>query len=165
MCCSIAVETSGCAVEEIGVIVDGEVNPSTVMCTRNTMTLKFIPLLNDVAIILCSKCIMDFAKEIGVGPTISGSLGNVCKTDTVVQDGNSFFRAVAKVISGSEKSHRKIRLVVDKYMENHSEHMKLVGKEYASVSEYNDKSQMRKGLFCNRNSGNSKCLGSSCIYL
>ncbi len=55
-----------------------------------------------------------------------------------------FFRAVAQVITGSEKSHRKIRIAVVNYMENHSEeHIKLVGKEFASISEYIFKSQMQ----------------------
>lgn len=61
-----------------------------------------------------------------------------------MEDNNSFFRAVAEAISGSQKSYRKIRLTVVKYMEMHSDvHMNLVGKGYASVSEYIEKSQMR----------------------
>ncbi len=93
------------------------------------MTFTYSPLSMEVAQTLCNKFNLNFERENIQEPTVYGSLGVVCKTEKVVKDGNSFFRAVAQVITGSEKSHRKIRLAVVKYMENHSEeHMKLVGK-------------------------------------
>ncbi|XP_016118254.1 uncharacterized protein [Sinocyclocheilus grahami] len=113
------------------------------------MTFTYSPLSMVVAQTLCNKFNLNFERENIQEPTVYGSLGVVCKTENVVKDGNSFFRAVAQVITGSEKSHRKIRLAVVKYMENHSEeHMKLVAKEFASMSEYISKSKMQYVGYC-----------------
>ncbi len=58
-------------------------------------------------------------------------------------DKNGFFRAVAQAISGSQKSHRKIRLAVVKYIENNRKmYLNVLPKGYSSISEYIKKSQM-----------------------
>lgn len=75
---------------------------------------------------------MEFETQDIQVPTVYGSLGSVCKTQQIVEDHNSFFRAVSQVISGSQKGK-----TVVKYMENHSEeHMQFVGKDYVSMSDY-----------------------------
>ena len=62
----------------------------------------------------------------------------------IVKDGNSFFRAVTQVISGSQKHYLKIRRAVIRHMEKDGgELMKLVGKEYLSMSDYISKSHMK----------------------
>lgn len=110
-----------------GMVVDCDVESVE---NAGKMTFKYSPLSTEVAQSLCSKFYLNFERHDIQVPMIYGSLGVVCKTNKVVNDGKSFFRAVAQVISGSENSHRKIRRAVVKYMENHSEeHMKLVGKE------------------------------------
>lgn len=59
------------------------------------------------------------------------------KTDEIVHDSNSYFRSVAKVISGSQKGHCMIRSTVVKYMEDHNaKYMTCVGKAYDSISDY-----------------------------
>ncbi|XP_030578908.1 uncharacterized protein LOC115775538, partial [Archocentrus centrarchus] len=123
-------------------VLDTDASDEVVNDSR--VTFSFNPLSSEVAQTLCCKFNVDFEKQAVKVHSVSGDLGGVCKTDKVVEDGNSFFRALSQVISGSQKSHRKIRLAVVKYMENHSEeHMTLVGNEYASVSEYVAKSQMK----------------------
>lgn len=87
---------------------------------------------------------MDCEKQDVVVPTLYGSLDAICKTRKIVQDNNSYFRSISQVICGSQKSHRKVRTTVLRYMENHSdEHIKLIGKEYSSISDYINTSQMK----------------------
>ncbi|KAA0701445.1 ATP-dependent DNA helicase PIF1 [Triplophysa tibetana] len=125
----------------VGMITDSEFE---VLENAHPMTFTYSPLSTDVAQILCNTFKLDLVKENVQVSTIYGSLGVICKTDKVVKDASSFFRAVALFITGSQKSHRKIRLAVVKYMESEGEeHMKLVGKEFASMSEYISKSQMK----------------------
>uniref|UniRef100_A0AAX7UK93 ATP-dependent DNA helicase n=1 Tax=Astatotilapia calliptera TaxID=8154 RepID=A0AAX7UK93_ASTCA len=116
---------------------DGEV-------LNDASQFSFSPISNGVAQSLCYKFNVDFQKQDNKVHTVYGHLGVVCKTNKVIEDSNSFFRALSEVISGSEKSHRKIRLAVLKYMENNGEeHMKFVVKDYVSISEYISKSQMK----------------------
>ena len=80
---------------------------------------------------LCNKCDVDLEKQDGQRPKVSGYLGAVCKTESIVKDGNSFFRAITQVISGSQKRHLMIRRVVIKHMEKDAgDLMKLVGHNY-----------------------------------
>lgn len=61
---------------------------------------------------------MDCEKQDVVVPTLYGSLDAICKTRKIVQDNNSY--------------------------SNHSdEHIKLIGKEYSSISDYINTSQMK----------------------
>ncbi|XP_047247618.1 uncharacterized protein LOC124884419 [Girardinichthys multiradiatus] len=114
------------------------------VCIPDEDLLTFNPLCANVAQGLCDKCKIDFVKLDVQGSTSSGPLGDVCRTENVVQDANSFFRAVAQVISGSQKTHRRIRLAVVSYMErNKVEGKRLVGSGYASVSQYVKKSRMK----------------------
>lgn len=97
--------------------------------------ISFSPLSNGVAHTLCCKFNVEIEKQDKNVHSVYGPLGVVCKTDKVVEDGNSFFRALSQIINGSQKSHRKIRLAVVKYIENNGEkYMKFVGKDYASIS-------------------------------
>ena len=86
---------------------------------------------------------MDFEKQDVQEHTEYGSLGAVCKTDTIVKDDNSFFRSVSQVICGSQRSHVKIRRAVVKYMANQSASHILLDKKYVSVAEYVTKSRIR----------------------
>ncbi|XP_050957725.1 LOW QUALITY PROTEIN: uncharacterized protein LOC127158760, partial [Labeo rohita] len=137
-----------------GMIVDCDakiVGDSDVEIVKNAgeMTLKYSPVSTEVAQTICNELNLDFERDYVQVPIVYGSLGIVCKTHKVINDGNSFFRAVAQVISGSEKSHRKVRLAVVKYLENHKEeHIKLIGKEYASISEYITNSKMKYVGYC-----------------
>lgn len=130
-----------------GIKVDPDVE---IVQNAGQMTFKYSPVSTEVAQTICNELNLNFENYRPIQPPIVyGSLGIVCKTHKVVKDGNSFFRAVAQVITGCESSHLKIRLAVVKYMENHrKEHMKLIGKEYASMSEYITKSQMKSEGYC-----------------
>lgn len=46
-----------------------------------------------------------------------GFLGVPCKNDSIVADGNCFFRAISQAVSGTQKYHRKIRLAVVQQLE------------------------------------------------
>nr|XP_054591529.1 uncharacterized protein LOC129155826 [Nothobranchius furzeri] len=103
----------------------------------------FTPMSADFCKTLCNRLKIDFEKHNSQESTSGGPLGNVCKTEHIIEDGNSFFRAVAHVISGSQKGHRKIRLAVVSYMSKNAEECEnFLGKEHASVSEYIKTSQM-----------------------
>ncbi|XP_042275301.1 uncharacterized protein LOC121902129 isoform X1 [Thunnus maccoyii] len=69
----------------------------------NKVTLKFSPLCTEVAKTLCSKCNVESERQDVQVHTEYGSLGVVCKTNKIVEDGNSFFRAISDVICGSQK--------------------------------------------------------------
>ena len=112
--------------------------------TSDNIVLKYKPLSLKVARTLCNKCNIDFEQQDVQGPKVSEFLGAVCKTENIVKDGNSFFRAVTQVISGSQKRHSKIRLAVIRHMERESgDLMKLVGREYLSMSDYISKSHVK----------------------
>ncbi|XP_075338771.1 uncharacterized protein LOC142398595 [Odontesthes bonariensis] len=105
--------------------------------------LSFNPVCTDVSKALCNKYDITFVKQDTQGSTASGPLGSVCKTEEIVKDGNSFFRAVSHVLSGSQKSHRRVRLAAVSYLEKNKEGKRLVGKGFSSVSDYVKKSCMK----------------------
>ncbi|XP_014827040.1 PREDICTED: uncharacterized protein LOC106906318, partial [Poecilia mexicana] len=118
--------------ECVGILQDNE-NPSL-----------FTPLSEVNAKTLCKNLKVDFEEHNFQKVILRGPLGNVCKTKSIVNDGNSFFRAVAYALSGSEKNHRKIRLAVVSHMTNNrEEYEKFLTKDFASVIEYVNKSQMK----------------------
>ncbi|XP_051258603.1 uncharacterized protein LOC127365008 [Dicentrarchus labrax] len=122
--------TSGCVVEEVSAIED--------VTEQQNNTLTFNPLCPKVAKRLCTKFNVDLELQDVHRSAVSGSLGHVCETDKIKEDGNGFFRAVAQVISGSQKSHRKIRLAAVKYMQIQcNEKMQLAVKDYIQESKMN----------------------------
>ncbi|XP_062414175.1 uncharacterized protein LOC119206796 [Pungitius pungitius] len=104
---------------------------------------EFHPLTSDVAKSVCNLYNLSYEKQDVKLPTMSGSLGAVCKTRTIVKDKNSFFRAIAQAVSGSQKCHRKIRLAVVKYMEDQIDNIKIIEKGYASISHYIKETHMK----------------------
>ena len=115
---------------------------STSSNSDNTV-LKFKPLSLKLARTMCNKCDVELEKQDGQRPKVSGYLGAVCKTESIVKDGNSFFRAITQVISGSQKRHLMIRRVVVKHMEKDGDLIQLVGQNYTSMCDYISKSQMK----------------------
>ncbi|XP_070407786.1 uncharacterized protein [Nothobranchius furzeri] len=103
----------------------------------------FTPLSADVCKTLCNMLKIDYDKHTSQDSTPCGTLGNVCKTEDIVEDGNSFFRAVAHSISGSQKGHRKVRLSVVSYMLKNTEQCQQFLGKHASVSQYIENSQMK----------------------
>lgn len=72
-----------------------------------------------------------------------GFLGVPCKNDSIVADGNCFFRAISQAVSGTQKYHRKIRLAVVQQLEkNCVKYQNILRSEYSSISEYINKSKM-----------------------
>ncbi|TKS65165.1 ATP-dependent DNA helicase PIF1 [Collichthys lucidus] len=93
---------------------------------------------------LCEMLNIDLVKPFKNEGDVHGSAGNLCKTEKVVDDGSSFFRAVCHAISGSQKAHRKLRLFVVKYMhDNNDIHMQLIGEAYNTVAEYTENVKMK----------------------
>ena len=135
------------AFEEVVYIADNVTDQRTdcdVVDEVSEITLKFSPVCTEVAKTLCSKCNVEFERQDVQVHTEYGSLGDVCKTNKIIEDGNSFFRSVSEVICGSDKSYPKVRRAVVNYMENHSaEHIKILDKEFVSVAEYINKSGIR----------------------
>ncbi|XP_078032241.1 uncharacterized protein LOC144467462 [Epinephelus lanceolatus] len=153
--------------------------------------LLFHPLSVDVCKALCSKLNVDFGKVSGSVSTEVGLLGVLCLNERIVADGNCFYRAISQAVSGSQKHHRKIRLVVCKELErNADKYGSLLRSEYSSVSNYLQQSRMRNvnswateveiqvtadwlGVsVCTFYDGrwlkykcNSKCLSAECIYV
>ncbi|XP_073681625.1 uncharacterized protein [Garra rufa] len=93
---------------------------------------------------LCMRLNVDLEK-INV-PTFTrvGLLGAPCKNDSIVADGNCFFRAISQAVTGTQKYHRKIRLAVVQQLEKNSvKYQNILRTEYSSVSEYINVSKMR----------------------
>ncbi|TKS65838.1 ATP-dependent DNA helicase PIF7 [Collichthys lucidus] len=128
--------TSDCRVD--GVCIDNDILQYEVIDVDATKTTcKYHPLCNEMSQQLCQQLNIDLVKPCVNDASVHGSAGGLCKTEQIVDDGNGFFRAVCNVISGSQKAHRKVRLSVVKHMNAHSDiYMKLIGKEYLTVSEY-----------------------------
>ena len=121
-----------------------EQHEQTTSSNSDNTVFKFKPLSLKLARTMCNKCDVDFEKQDGQRPKVSGYLGAVCKTESIVKDGNSFFRAITQVISGSQKCHLMIRRVVIKHMEKDAgDLIKLVGNNYMSMPDYITKSQMK----------------------
>ncbi|XP_058472555.1 uncharacterized protein LOC131445864 [Solea solea] len=105
--------------------------------------LVFNPVRNDVARTLCDKLHVESEKVDDLF-SIVGVLGAPCKKDTIVGDGNCFFRSVSQAVCGSQKNHRKIRLAVVKQLEDNAvAYESILRSEFSSVSDYVSKSRMR----------------------
>ncbi|XP_054876799.1 uncharacterized protein LOC129351962 [Poeciliopsis prolifica] len=109
----------------------------------NQNTLVFTPICDVTAKTLCKNLKIDFEEHNFQKVTLRGPLGNVCKTKSIINDSNSFFRAVAYSLSGSEKNHRKIRLAVISHMTNNAEECERFLAKDCSVTEYINQSQMK----------------------
>ncbi|XP_078794817.1 uncharacterized protein LOC101164028 isoform X2 [Oryzias latipes] len=73
-----------------------------------------------------------------------GLLGPPCTNEKIIGDGNCYFRAISQAVSGSQNSHRKIRLAIVKQLETNPDlYSWVIGREYSSVAEYITKSRMR----------------------
>ncbi|TKS65242.1 ATP-dependent DNA helicase PIF1 [Collichthys lucidus] len=108
------------------------------------VTCKYQPLRYNMSRDLCEMLNIDLVKPFKNEGDVHGSAGNLCKTEKVVDDGSSFFRAVCHAISGSQKAHRKLRLFVVKYMhDNNDIHMQLIGEAYNTVAEYTENVKMK----------------------
>ncbi|XP_014880723.1 uncharacterized protein LOC106942060, partial [Poecilia latipinna] len=113
-------------------------------CVDNQNAFLFTPLSRVTAKTLCNNLKIDFEEYNFQYSTLHGPLGSVCKIEIIIHDNNSFFRAVAHVLSGSQNNHRKIRLAVVSYMaKNIGECEELLERDYTSVMEYVNKSQMK----------------------
>ncbi|XP_061601162.1 uncharacterized protein LOC133463585 [Cololabis saira] len=105
--------------------------------------LQFDPLSKDVAQSICKRLNVVFEKvdqQVAVGV---GLLGVPCKNENIEADGNCFFRALSQAVSGTQSSHRKIRLAVVKHLQkNASEYISILRSEYSSVADYVRESKM-----------------------
>ncbi|XP_053179094.1 uncharacterized protein LOC128362380 [Scomber japonicus] len=105
--------------------------------------LQFDPLSKEVAQLVCKRVNVEFEKVDEVVSVGVGLLGSPCKKENIVADGNCFFRAVSLAVSGTQKSHRKIRLAVVKHLEkNASQYNSILRSEYSSVADYVRESKM-----------------------
>ncbi|XP_078794680.1 uncharacterized protein LOC144988284 [Oryzias latipes] len=127
-------------------LVNNDHQNSEIVQSNNLVesVFSFHPLSFESAVLLSKHLDLDFVKQNEDIPTNNVTLGSICKTEVLLNDGNSFFRAISRVISGSEKCHRRVRLAVVKFMLKNSDiHMKLLCQGYATVSEYILKSRMK----------------------
>ncbi len=106
--------------------------------------MMFSPICKHVCQTLCARLKVDFEKLNVPVVTHIGSLGVPCKNDSIMADGNCFFRAISQAVSGTQKYHRKIRRAVVQHLEENGEkYRNILRREYSSISEYINKSKMR----------------------
>ncbi|XP_078794676.1 uncharacterized protein LOC144988280 isoform X2 [Oryzias latipes] len=104
----------------------------------------FNPLNLDVCQALCSMLNIEFQNFNAPPAPPIGLLGPPCTNERIIGDGNCYFRAISQAVSGSQNSHRKIRLAVVKQLETNPHlYSWVIGREYSSVAEYITKSRMR----------------------
>lgn len=107
--------------------------------------LVFSPISELVCQALCTKLNVEFEKISVPASTSVGLLGVPCKNESIVADGNCFFRAISQVVSGTQKHHRKIRLAIVKELERNAVlYRNILRTEFSSVADYIQKSKMRK---------------------
>nr|XP_057903846.1 OTU domain-containing protein 3-like [Doryrhamphus excisus] len=104
----------------------------------------FCPMLQNDSKDVCQLLNIDCeVKTVPVNLRV-GPLGAPCKKESIVADGNCFFRAISQAVSGTQKNHRRIRLHVVKHMEKHCEdYEKLLRSEYNCLTEYISVSKMK----------------------
>ncbi|XP_053175962.1 uncharacterized protein LOC128359493 [Scomber japonicus] len=127
-------------------VVVGSVDEADVVfvCDEICKQLQFDPLSKEIAQSVCKRVNVEFDMVDKVVFPGIGLLGSPCKKENIVADGNCFFRAVSLAVSGTQKSHRKIRLAVVKHLEkNASQYNSLLRSEYSSVADYIRESKMR----------------------
>lgn len=75
------------------VSIDDDVTDKQTDCdvVDDVSTFTFRPMCSDVAKALCLKCNVEFERQEVQVHREYGSLGGVCKTDKIIEDGNSFF--------------------------------------------------------------------------
>ncbi len=106
--------------------------------------MMFSPICKHVCQTLCTRLKVDFEKLNVPVVTHVGSLGVPCKNDSIMADGNCFFRAISQAVSGTQKYHRKIQLAVVQHLEENSEkYRNILRREYSSISEYINNSKIR----------------------
>ncbi|XP_078795965.1 uncharacterized protein LOC144988822 isoform X2 [Oryzias latipes] len=104
----------------------------------------FNPLNQDVCQALCSMLNIEFQNFNAPPAPPIGLLGPPCTNEKIIGDGNCYFRAISQAVSGSQNSHRKIRLAIVKQLETNPDlYSWVIGCEYSSVAEYITKSRMR----------------------
>ncbi|XP_078790066.1 uncharacterized protein LOC105353590 isoform X2 [Oryzias latipes] len=104
----------------------------------------FNPLNQHVCQALCSMLNIEFQNFNAPPAPPIGLLGPPCTNERIIGDGNCYFRAISQALTGSQNSHRKIRLAVVKQLEKHPDlYSWVIGREYSSVAEYITKSRMR----------------------
>ncbi|XP_078795313.1 uncharacterized protein LOC144988623 isoform X2 [Oryzias latipes] len=104
----------------------------------------FNPLNRDVCQALCSMLNIEFQNFYAPPAPPISLLGPPCTNEKIIGDGNCYFRAISQAVTGSQSSHRKIRLAVVKQMETNPDlYSWVIGREYSSVAEYITKSRMR----------------------
>lgn len=106
--------------------------------------LVFSPISELVCQALCTQFNVEFEKISVTASTCVGLLGVPCKNESIVADGNCFFRAISQVVTGTQKHHRKIRFAIVKELErNAAIYRNILRTEYSSVENYIQKSKMR----------------------
>ncbi|XP_026111873.1 uncharacterized protein LOC113089630 [Carassius auratus] len=111
---------------------------------RANTVYDFSPLCFETKQKLCSKVHVEFQGENLHSPSDSGPMGSPCETESILEDGNCFFRAVAQVICGTQKAHRTLRLAIVKHMQLHSvEYKNLLRSQYTSMEDYLSSSKMK----------------------
>ncbi|XP_058485984.1 uncharacterized protein LOC131459865 [Solea solea] len=122
------------------------VDDSDVECVGdvNPKQLQFNPIGKYVAQAVCRKLNVEYEKLLAPVSTSVGPLGSPCRTESIVADGNCFFRAVSQAVSGSQKSHKKIRNAAVKQLRSDSgEYENILRDEYSSIAQYLQDSRMQ----------------------
>ncbi|XP_026187397.1 uncharacterized protein LOC113145179 [Mastacembelus armatus] len=122
-----------------------DINSDVEVVGESLNILHFNPLSESVSQTLCKQLNVEFEKFNLKVPSGSCLLGVPCVKEKIVADGNCFFRAISQAVSGTQKNHRKIRLAIVKELEkNAPQYQSLLREGYSSMSEYINKSNMRR---------------------
>ncbi|KAG7999536.1 ATP-dependent DNA helicase PIF1 [Nibea albiflora] len=114
------------------------------ICDVSSKGLQFDPLDKRVAQALCKQLNVDFEKQDRQTCSSAGMLGTPCTSDSIVADGNCFFRAVSQAVSGTQKNHLKVRRAVVRHVERNAlQYTSFLRSQYSTVDEYLNSSRMR----------------------
>ncbi|XP_002733238.1 uncharacterized protein LOC100378309, partial [Saccoglossus kowalevskii] len=107
--------------------------------------LLYCPLTLELRESLCTVLnIQNEDKTEYIHSRLNMEMGEPCKTKTIKEDGNCFFRALSYALSGTENNHRKIRLAIVKHLkDNPTAFRSCLRSDYDSVENYLLASRMK----------------------
>ncbi|KAI4797394.1 hypothetical protein KUCAC02_025123 [Chaenocephalus aceratus] len=113
--------------------------------------LGFNPLGESVAKCICAWLDVQYEACLDLGSVSHigglGGLGPPCSNVEIPGDGNCFFRAVSKAVSGTDSNHGALRQATVTRLESaHSEYGSILRNGYSSVADYISRSRM--GSLC-----------------
>uniref|UniRef100_A0A9J7WX60 ATP-dependent DNA helicase n=1 Tax=Cyprinus carpio carpio TaxID=630221 RepID=A0A9J7WX60_CYPCA len=116
----------------------------TFLSQTASVSLRFSPLTFEQQKGVCLKLnIANIVKQQN-NPPETVEVVEPCETNKIVSDENSFFRALAFAVSGTEREHRKVRrAVVTHILQNEDKYVQYLKQGHSSVPDYIAKTRMK----------------------